>query len=256
LALEKQRNLLTTLMDHLPYAIYFKDLDSRFIAVNRNLTHLFGKTDPAELIGKTDRDFFSTEHAEGALADEREIMRTGIPIVDYEEKETWPDKADREKAAVEWQQHFNVLSKAETATMTPRAALPDLVFTANGGLVLGRDVILGHFLHRERRPEEPWFREWFEQNGFNVRELPHDLPFEGEGDALWDGAPGILWAAYGIWPRRRTLWTIRRCGGIAAAVEQGVVRGGIFYECVKKGVPFALAGSIRDDGPLLETEMD
>ena len=38
---------------------------------------------------------------------------------------------------------------AETAVMTPRAALPDLVFTANGGLVLGRDVILGDFLHRE-----------------------------------------------------------------------------------------------------------
>ena len=74
--------------------------------------------------------------------------------------------------------------------------VPDLVFTANGGLVLGRNVILGHFMHRERRPEEPWFREWFEQNGFNVQELPRDLPFEGEGDALWDGARGILWAAY------------------------------------------------------------
>jgi lysine-ketoglutarate reductase/saccharopine dehydrogenase-like protein (TIGR00300 family) len=108
-------------------------------------------------------------------------------------------RADPEKAAAEWQQYFNALSKlAKTAAMTPRTALPDLVFTANGGLVFGRDVILGHFLHRERRPEEPWFREWFEQNGFNVRELPRDLPFEGEGDALWDGARGILWAAYGL----------------------------------------------------------
>ena len=91
LALAKERNLLKTLMYHLPYAIYFKDLDSRFIGVNRNLTHLFGKTDPAELIGKTDHDFFSTEHAEGALADEHEIMRTGV---DYEEKHTWPDQED------------------------------------------------------------------------------------------------------------------------------------------------------------------
>ena len=54
----------------------------------------------------------------------------------------------------------------------------------------------------------------------------------------------------------RVINTIRRCGGIAAAVEQGVVRRGIFYECVKKGVPFALAGSIRDDGPLPETICD
>jgi PAS domain S-box-containing protein len=94
LALAKERTLLKTLMDHLPYAIYFKDLDSRFIAVNRNLIHLFGKTDPAELIGKTDRDFFSNEHAEGALADERDIIRTGVPMIDFEEKHTWPDKED------------------------------------------------------------------------------------------------------------------------------------------------------------------
>ena len=46
------------------------------------------------MIGKTDRDFFSTEHAEGALADEHEIMRTGIPMIDYEEKHTWPDQED------------------------------------------------------------------------------------------------------------------------------------------------------------------
>ncbi len=94
LALAKERNLLTTLMENLPHNIYFKDLDSRFIMVSRALTYLFGKTDPAELIGKTDRDFFTTEHAERALADEREIMRTGIPIIDYEEKETWPNKED------------------------------------------------------------------------------------------------------------------------------------------------------------------
>ena len=49
---------------------------------------------------------------------------------------------------------------------------------------------------------------------------------------------------------------IRRCGGIAAAVEQGVLTRGVFYECVKHNVPFSLAGSIRDDGPLPDTKMD
>jgi len=43
---------------------------------------------------------------------------------------------------------------------------------------------------------------------------------------------------------------IMRAGSIRNAVEQGVVTGGIMYECVKKGIPFVLAGSIRDDGPL------
>jgi lysine-ketoglutarate reductase/saccharopine dehydrogenase-like protein (TIGR00300 family) len=50
--------------------------------------------------------------------------------------------------------------------------------------------------------------------------------------------------------------TIRRCGGLAAAVEQGVLKEGIFHACLRRGVPFVLAGSIRDDGPLPDTEMD
>jgi lysine-ketoglutarate reductase/saccharopine dehydrogenase-like protein (TIGR00300 family) len=50
--------------------------------------------------------------------------------------------------------------------------------------------------------------------------------------------------------------TIRRCGSIAKAVEQGVLRSGVMYECVKHNVPFSLAGSIRDDGPLPDTKMD
>lgn len=49
---------------------------------------------------------------------------------------------------------------------------------------------------------------------------------------------------------------VRRCGSIAKAVEAGVVKSGIFYELVKANVPFSLAGSIRDDGPLPDTQMD
>ncbi len=94
LALEKQRSLLSTLMENLPYNIYFKDLDSRFIAVSRACAEWHGKKDPPEMIGLSDRDLFSEEHAKIALDDEHEIMRTGVPIVDYEEKETWSDKED------------------------------------------------------------------------------------------------------------------------------------------------------------------
>jgi len=50
--------------------------------------------------------------------------------------------------------------------------------------------------------------------------------------------------------------TIRACGNIAGAVEQGVLTKGVFYECVRQPVPFSLAGSIRDDGPLPDTQMD
>ena len=50
--------------------------------------------------------------------------------------------------------------------------------------------------------------------------------------------------------------TIRRYGSIAAAVEQGALTSGVMYECVKNNVPFSLAGSIRDDGPLPDTKMN
>ena len=54
----------------------------------------------------------------------------------------------------------------------------------------------------------------------------------------------------------RAINTIRRAGGIKPAVESGLLTSGVMYECVKKGVPYVLAGSIRDDGPLPDTIMD
>jgi len=54
----------------------------------------------------------------------------------------------------------------------------------------------------------------------------------------------------------RSINTIRACGGISEAVANGTLKSGIMYECIRKQVPFVLAGSIRDDGPLPETEMD
>lgn len=54
----------------------------------------------------------------------------------------------------------------------------------------------------------------------------------------------------------RTINTIRRLGGIKNAVESGKLASGIMFECVKRGIPFVLAGSIRDDGPLPEVVTD
>ncbi|MEA3187987.1 MAG: phosphoserine phosphatase RsbU/P [Chthoniobacter sp.] len=84
-------NLLNTLMDYLPDHIYFKDRQSRFIAVNKAKARRNGLADPAELIGKTDFDFFSAEHANAAYGDEGKVIETGEPIIGFVEKETWPD---------------------------------------------------------------------------------------------------------------------------------------------------------------------
>ena len=88
--LEKQAGL-DALFDSTPDHIYFKDTASRFTLISRALATSFGLSDPSEAVGKTDADFFLEEHARAALEDEREILRTGLPLVDLEESETWPD---------------------------------------------------------------------------------------------------------------------------------------------------------------------
>lgn len=83
--------LLKTLMANTPDHIYFKDLQSRFICVSRAHAKLFNLNDPNDIIGKSDFDFFLEQHARQAFDDEQEIIRTGEPIRNLEEKETWPD---------------------------------------------------------------------------------------------------------------------------------------------------------------------
>ena len=64
---------------------------------------------------------------------------------------------------------------------------PDLVFTANAGLVKGDKFVLSKFKHPERQGEEPLFKDWFAKRGYEVIELKSDGYFEGEGDALFAG---------------------------------------------------------------------
>ena len=89
--LEDEIFLLETLMDNVPDAIYFKDRESRFTRINRYAAARFGIASPALAIGRTDFDFFTDEHAAQALRDEQEIIRTGQPLVNVEEKETLPN---------------------------------------------------------------------------------------------------------------------------------------------------------------------
>jgi PAS domain S-box-containing protein len=87
----EERHLLHTLMDNLPDTVYFKDRESHFTRINKAHMKLFGLSDPAQAVGKTDFDFFTPEHAQEAYNDEQEIIRTGQPVVGKEEMETWPD---------------------------------------------------------------------------------------------------------------------------------------------------------------------
>ncbi|MBN2189072.1 MAG: SpoIIE family protein phosphatase [Chitinispirillaceae bacterium] len=86
--------LLHTMLDHIPDAIYFKDLKSRFIRVNKYWVKKAGVKDEKLVLGKTDFDIFTLEHARQAFNDEMGVIRSGKPIVGIEEKETWPDRPD------------------------------------------------------------------------------------------------------------------------------------------------------------------
>jgi diguanylate cyclase (GGDEF)-like protein/PAS domain S-box-containing protein len=82
--------MMEALMDHIPDSIYFKDLESRIIRVNKACAEMAYKMkSPEEAAGKTDFDIFSKEHASQAYADEQRIIKAGKPIVNIEEKETW-----------------------------------------------------------------------------------------------------------------------------------------------------------------------
>ncbi|MHC4529861.1 MAG: PAS domain-containing sensor histidine kinase, partial [Planctomycetota bacterium] len=83
--LAKERNSLRTLIDNLPDFIYIKDTESRFTACNAAISDFMGGVTPAELIGKTDFDYYPREQAEEFYADEQQIIRTGAPLVNKDE---------------------------------------------------------------------------------------------------------------------------------------------------------------------------
>ncbi|MCL1470543.1 TIGR00300 family protein [Argonema antarcticum] len=108
-------------------------------------------------------------------------------------------KSSRDRAVEQWQNLHHILKDHTIVDLVkPQKGWPDMVFTANAGLVLGQNVVLSRFYHKERQGEEPYFKEWFSSQGYTVYELPKDLPFEGAGDALLDREGRWLWAGYGF----------------------------------------------------------
>jgi len=89
--LEQERHGLDALMNQLPHAIYFKDCEGHFTRSNEAHAELFGRSDPSQIVGKTDFDFFSAEHAQQAYDDEQDLIHGRVAVISKEEKETWPD---------------------------------------------------------------------------------------------------------------------------------------------------------------------
>lgn len=90
-ALKRDQWYLRALLENIPDSIYFKDLSSRFVRVSHAMSKVFGLGDPKLMEGKRDFDFFTGDDAKPAFDAEQEIIRTERPIIDVEEKQSWPD---------------------------------------------------------------------------------------------------------------------------------------------------------------------
>ena len=103
---------------------------------------------------------------------------------------------DRDLAQAQWASLRAALidAGAEVELLEPTAEVPDLVFTANAGIVNGMQFVPSRFRHPERQGETDHDVAWFAARGFGVDRLPEDVCQEGAGDALPFG--GGLLAGY------------------------------------------------------------
>jgi len=106
--------------------------------------------------------------------------------------------ANTPHAQTQWKQLHDLLVGlgVQIELLAPQPGLPDLVFTANAGLVYHDRFFNSRFRHEVRARETPHFDAWFAAHGFQTASLPDDMFFEGAGDALFCGAS--LFAGYRI----------------------------------------------------------
>jgi N-dimethylarginine dimethylaminohydrolase len=107
-------------------------------------------------------------------------------------------KIDNAVARQQWRSLYDTLTDLATVRLVlPQPGSPDMVFTANAGLVKGNRFIVSRFRYPERQYEEPYFADWFMDRGYEVALMPRDVPFEGAGDALFHRGGDVLWMAHG-----------------------------------------------------------
>jgi N-dimethylarginine dimethylaminohydrolase len=106
--------------------------------------------------------------------------------------------SDRARAMEQWTALANILRGlgVQVELLKPQPGLPDLVFTANAGMIYRGTFYSARFRHSERAKESPVFDAWFAEHDIPVRHLPEAMYHEGAGDALFCG--DALFAGYRI----------------------------------------------------------
>jgi len=90
-----ERDMLHTLLDHSHDAIYFKDLNSKYLRISKAHPAMKFIDTPEQAVGKSDFDYFTAEHAEQAFEDERQIIESGKPLLGLIENESGPRTTER-----------------------------------------------------------------------------------------------------------------------------------------------------------------
>lgn len=93
--LARESALMNDLLDNVPDIIYFKDKDSRFTWINRAFVNLLGAGTKNDVVGKSDSDYFTPEHAREAREDELRVMMTGDPMINKLERDNYADGKPR-----------------------------------------------------------------------------------------------------------------------------------------------------------------
>ena len=121
-------------------------------------------------------------------------------------------------------------------------------------LVVGGPAIVhtGSREHLSKLIRQQYVQVLFAGNALATHDIEQSFFGTSLGVSVEEGGP----TDHGHEHHLRSINRIRRLGGIRPAVEQGVITSGIMYECVKGNIPYVLAGSIRDDGPLPDVITD
>ncbi|MCA9047198.1 MAG: PAS domain S-box protein, partial [Planctomycetaceae bacterium] len=149
----RERTMFSTLVDTLPDAVFFKDRDSRFLRVNPAMAEAAGFRDPAELEGLTDSDIWQEELAAAARRDEQQIMETGEPVINRQEKVCRRDDPDD----VRW-------------VLATKMPLKDEAGRIAGTFGLARDITMLKFT----------------QECLSESQERFELAIQGSNDGLWD----------------------------------------------------------------------
>ncbi len=145
-ALQSERNLLRTLIDHLPDYVYVKDLRSRFVLANWAVASKMGARSPEAMIGRTDFDFYPPEAAAQFYGDERQVILSGKSLMDIEEL-----SLDFQTNRAQW-------------VLTSKIPLHDADGNVTGLVGIGRDITNRKASEQQQREHQEFLRQLIDNN--------------------------------------------------------------------------------------------